>query len=205
MRRFRRGILLTAGLAASLALGGCESFDLSDYIDFNKKKPVPGERKLVFPEGVPGVPQGVPAELVKGHQQPPDVASIGIGDASKPAQPAAESETAAKPEPAAKPKVASRPKSTSRPKAKPQQARRPKAAPSRPRDTAKQQPDAQPSAAQPSSQPVAQKPAAPDNSVWGPPPGQQRAQGANAPWPAPANQPSPSPWPNAPNPNQFSR
>ena len=33
---------------------------------FNTKKPLPGERKAVFPGGVPGVPQGVPPELVRG-------------------------------------------------------------------------------------------------------------------------------------------
>ena len=33
---------------------------------FNQKKPLPGERKAVFPEGVPGVPQGVPPEMVQG-------------------------------------------------------------------------------------------------------------------------------------------
>ena len=37
---------------------------------FDNKKPLPGERRAVFPEGVPGVPQGVPPELVKGYQAP---------------------------------------------------------------------------------------------------------------------------------------
>ena len=36
------------------------------------KKPLPGERRAVFPEGVPGVPQGVPREMVKGYQPPPE-------------------------------------------------------------------------------------------------------------------------------------
>jgi len=39
---------------------------------FNTKKPLPGDRKAVFPEGVPGVPQGVPADLVQGYQPPPE-------------------------------------------------------------------------------------------------------------------------------------
>ena len=37
---------------------------------FNTKKKLPGERRAVFPEGTPGVPQGVPQELVKGYQPP---------------------------------------------------------------------------------------------------------------------------------------
>ncbi len=66
-----RRIVLTAGLLASgLALAACETFDPSEM--FNTKKPLPGDRKAVFPEGVPGVPQGVPPELVQGYQPPPD-------------------------------------------------------------------------------------------------------------------------------------
>ena len=35
---------------------------------FNNKKPLPGERKELFPGGVPGVSKGVPPDLVKGNQ-----------------------------------------------------------------------------------------------------------------------------------------
>ena len=35
---------------------------------FNSKKKLPGDRKPVFPQGVPGVAQGIPQELVKGNQ-----------------------------------------------------------------------------------------------------------------------------------------
>jgi len=37
---------------------------------FNTKKPLPGERKAMFPTGVPGVSQGVPPELVEGYHEP---------------------------------------------------------------------------------------------------------------------------------------
>jgi len=37
---------------------------------FNTKKPLPGERKAMFPTGVPGVSQGVPPELVEGYNEP---------------------------------------------------------------------------------------------------------------------------------------
>ena len=36
-----------------------------DWLDTKKK--LPGERKPVFPEGVPGLEQGVPKELYKGN------------------------------------------------------------------------------------------------------------------------------------------
>jgi hypothetical protein len=68
-------ILTAMALAGSLALAGCSSFDPIDmFQDWDLlgagKKPLPGERRAVFPEGVPGVPQGVPREMVKGYQAP---------------------------------------------------------------------------------------------------------------------------------------
>ena len=72
-----RSILTAATLALSFALVGCETADvvdkLTDLIPFgDNKKPLPGERKEVFPQGVPGVPQGVPSDMIKGNQPPPD-------------------------------------------------------------------------------------------------------------------------------------
>lgn len=189
MRCFRRGILTAAGLSVGLTLAGCGSFDQTDW--FSNKKPLPGDRKLVFPEGVPGVPQGIPQEMVKGNEPAGDSAAV----AATPAQGGeAAAAAAAKPEPAAKPKprVASRPK--------PAQAR----APARP---AAQPPERQPAqvTVPPTSEPAPQQqPASQNSSVWGAPPGQ--AQSTAAPWPAPATERAPSaPWPDAPSPNQFSR
>ncbi len=50
---------------------------------FDNKKKLPGERKPVFPEGVPGVTQGIPAELQKGYseqaaQPTPDPATAAV-------------------------------------------------------------------------------------------------------------------------------
>src|SRR5437660_12078241 len=60
-------------IALSSALAGCGSssgFDPSDLLDFlDTKKKLPGERKPVFPDGVPGLEQGVPKELYKGSAQ----------------------------------------------------------------------------------------------------------------------------------------
>jgi hypothetical protein len=76
MTSLMRIILVTSALI--LPLGGCASIgdaiDPTDWFSgelFNTKKKLPGERKAVFPEGVPGVSQGIPSELVKGNQQPP--------------------------------------------------------------------------------------------------------------------------------------
>lgn len=64
-----------AALACSLALGACDSFDpLDKFQDWDimggGKTPLKGARRDVFPSGVPGVPQGVPPEMVKGYQAP---------------------------------------------------------------------------------------------------------------------------------------
>lgn len=67
-KRLITGAVL-AGLACALAGcggGGANTFDPTDWLDFlDQKKPLPGNRKPVFPEGVPGVEQGIPKELYK--------------------------------------------------------------------------------------------------------------------------------------------
>jgi hypothetical protein len=67
MRR-RRIVLIASLLASGIMLGGCSSFDPTEW--FSTKKPLPGERKAMFPGGVPGVTQGVPPELVEGYHEP---------------------------------------------------------------------------------------------------------------------------------------
>ncbi|QWG20840.1 hypothetical protein KMZ68_11815 [Bradyrhizobium sediminis] len=74
MRRSQRLIAAAVVVALSGALAGCaggmSSFDPSDLLDFlDTKKKLPGERKPVFPEGVPGLEQGVPKDLYKGSRQ----------------------------------------------------------------------------------------------------------------------------------------
>jgi hypothetical protein len=106
--------LTAAVLVAGLALAGCDSFDpLDKFQDWDimgaGKKPLQGERHAVFPEGVPGVPQGVPPDLVKGYVAPAEPAPAPVVEEKK-----------AKP----RPKVAARPKPKAHPKAvqQPQQA-----------------------------------------------------------------------------------
>jgi hypothetical protein len=74
MRRSQRLIAAAVLIALSGALAGCSSslsnFDPSDLLDWlDTKKKLPGERKPVFPDGVPGLEQGVPKELYKGSAQ----------------------------------------------------------------------------------------------------------------------------------------
>src|SRR5215510_6752113 len=54
--------------AAGLPLAACESIEnLTNMLDTKKK--LAGDRKPVFPEGVPGVSMGVPPEMTKGYQE----------------------------------------------------------------------------------------------------------------------------------------
>ena len=100
--------VLVAGLALSACSGTTGNFDPTDWISgewLSPKPRLPGERKAVFPEGVPGVPEGVPKELVKGNQQAAaDVAEL-------PPEPA----PAAKPAPRPQAKPAPRPRTASAP------------------------------------------------------------------------------------------
>src|SRR5207253_3467695 len=75
MRRSQRLIAGIVAVALCSALAGCgggglSNFDPSDLLDFlDTKKKLPGERKPVFPDGVPGLEQGVPKNLYKGSAQ----------------------------------------------------------------------------------------------------------------------------------------
>jgi hypothetical protein len=105
MKRIARITLTASALSLGFGLAGCDSFDPTAIFDaeiFNTKKKLPGDRRAVFPEGTPGVPQGVPQELVKGYQ-PPESESE-----SPPPEEPAEAKPKAKPKP--KPKVVAKPK-----------------------------------------------------------------------------------------------
>src|SRR5436309_15802283 len=72
MHRSQRLIAAAVLTALVSALGGCAGggFDPTDLLDFlDTKKKLPGERKPVFPDGVPGLEQGVPKDLYKGSRQ----------------------------------------------------------------------------------------------------------------------------------------
>jgi hypothetical protein len=160
-------IIVTAGaLALALALGGCESLSnfggLEDF--FSTKRPLPGERKAVFPEGVPGVAQGVPPELMRSNQ--PTEAQAAVAEPAETASVPAKQEPAA----AAPPKQKAQPKkeaTRARPPAEPSRAAAPPAA--------RQEPADQPwPAPTPTRQQSAEQP-------WPAP--SPRQQPSSAPWP----------------------
>ena len=165
--------ILVVGALATV-LGGCDSFDpLDKFQDWDimggGKKPLQGERRAVFPEGVPGVPQGVPPDLVKGYVAPTEP------------PPQVVEEKKAKP----KPKVASRPK----PKAPAKTAQPQRGAPTQATAPAAAWPEPPPpqnNSGWPTQQP-------PQNSAaWPAPPPQQQQQipGSQPTWPSAAPPPA---------------
>lgn len=162
MRRMQRIVLLTTLAFIMPVLAGCADFDLDklDVFHLNEKKKLPGDRQPVFPEGVPGVTQGVPQEYIKGNQPPPENALLPLPDATPKAEQQQAAAPAEEPKPAPKPKAAAKPK---------------------PKKTVKRAaPKPKPQAAP--VQPVTQQAApAATPAPW---PAPAQASGSNAPWPA---------------------
>jgi len=141
MGPYRRTVSAALIASISFLLAGCDAMDsITDMAIFDTKKKLPGERKPVFPEGVPGVNQGIPPELQKGYseqaaQPGPDQATMAV------------EQLAAKPDPAEKPK----PKVAAKPKPKPHKpptAQAQAAPPQQQPQQQPQQPQAQPQPAQ---------------------------------------------------------
>jgi len=192
--RFGSALLLMLVIAGCTPGGQFDPTALFDSDTFSQKKKLQGQRELVFPNGVPGVENGVPPELVKGYQPPPEQAVNDTATPNATAQAAAEPKPKQKTEQKPKPKVAS--------------------APAQPRDKAfDEKPPTRISVGlgpKPSApaQPVTQQPT-PSQSVWPAPQTAPAPQGSNQTvWPAPpptgptqqAAQPSQSVWPNPPAP-----
>jgi hypothetical protein len=106
----RSPLLVQAGSAAALVLvlAGCTpggQFDPTTLFAndmFDTKAKLKGDRQPVFPNGVPGTNSGIPQDLVKGYQPPPDqAADANAADAA--------AQEAAKNKPKPKPKVARAP------------------------------------------------------------------------------------------------
>ncbi|HEY2533099.1 MAG TPA: hypothetical protein VGJ20_35090 [Xanthobacteraceae bacterium] len=181
-------------LAVASVLAGCTKggqFDPTEVFSadmFDTKKKIQGQREPVFPDGVPGTTTGIPQDLVKGYQAPPDqavdngdgaggtsaTAAAGGNSASTAAGGSSAATAAASPESAAKPKP--------KPKPKPKLAR----APAQNDSAWDQKPPARITVghAPPSAQQQATPAQQPD---WpqSPAPAQQTAQPAQSIWPNP--------------------
>jgi hypothetical protein len=129
-RRFLRAgsalalVLVVLPLLAACTPGG--QFDPTELFNsdvFDSKKKLSGQRVPVFPDGVPGTTTGVPPDLVKGYQPPPDPSDADASQTPPPpagateappaktasAEPAPTAEAKPKPKLRPKPKVASAP------------------------------------------------------------------------------------------------
>jgi hypothetical protein len=119
MRTIYRVVLLTALATSTVGLAGCSGgFDPEklDIFGLSEKKKLPGERKDLFPGGVPGVSQGIPPELLKGNQPLPETAQAPAPAQAKAAAAGEEESAASEPEEKPKPK----PKKVAKPKPQPQ-------------------------------------------------------------------------------------
>lgn len=143
MRACHRIVLLAVLVSITPVLVGCSDFDPDkfDFLGLNKKKPLPGKREDLFPNGVPGVTQGIPPQYMKGYQEKQQQEAAAAAAAAEAAdKAAAEKKTAA----AAR---AEKRKAKPKPKRKRIVRRKPKPKP--------------PAAAEAAAQPAAQKPAMP--------------------------------------------
>jgi hypothetical protein len=181
MRTLHRTILLAVLSTFVPALTACSGgFDLDklDVFGLSEKKKLPGERKELFPEGVPGVTQGIPPEFMKGNQPSADAAQTPpLAEQGKQAAAAEPDKKAAAAEP-------------DEPKPKPKRAVKPRTA-SQPTAVTVSPAPQQPSAPWPDQQPPQQQGQAP----WPAP----------APAPAQGQTNAAAPWPSSPPPGTFSR
>lgn len=189
----RLGIVLAlASVVAACTKGG--QFDPTVLLDndmFDNKKPLQGTREPVFPNGVPGATTGIPADLYKGYQPPPEqptdtAATPILPSAAAPAKPEAKVE----PKPKPKRKVARAP-APPRTQISIGLAKRSKPATQQETQPAQTAWPAPPSTA--AGQPA--------QTAWPAPPSTAAAQSQSV-WPSPpstaAAQPAQSIWPNPP-------
>ncbi len=113
--RFLARLVLVAVMAGPV-LSACSSFDIDSLGEiWDSKKKLAGERKPVFPDGVPGVSSGVPPELVRGYREPEGgtvdpakaAAEAAAETEAKPKKPPPQRTAAVKPKPKPKPADAS--------------------------------------------------------------------------------------------------
>jgi hypothetical protein len=108
LMRIGSALALVLVLAACTAGGQFDPTELVSSDIFNTKKKISGEREPLFPQGVPGAETGVPPDLVKGYQPPPEAPALADNGPEATAKAAAAAEKP-KPKPRPKPKVVKAP------------------------------------------------------------------------------------------------
>jgi hypothetical protein len=105
--------LITAAVLVALSgiLAACAdqvgNFDPTDMLDWmDSKKKLPGDRKPVFPDGVPGLEQGVPKQLYKGSAEQQQIDQQNAQAAAAAAPPAEEPKSKGKKSKAKQPAAA---------------------------------------------------------------------------------------------------
>jgi hypothetical protein len=84
--KLRHSLLSMLLLGTGIALAGCETFDLESI--WNSKKPLPGERRDMFPQGVQETsPQAPPQQQQSGSAWPEPPARTAQPQQSGPAWP----------------------------------------------------------------------------------------------------------------------
>jgi hypothetical protein len=104
MRAYARLVLVSFAVAAGVSLAGCDTVEwVTDSLQSlaDTKRRLPGDRKPVFPEGVPGVAQGVPQEYLP--QKAGEEANEAAAKEGEAAPKAANAPTEKKDKPARKP------------------------------------------------------------------------------------------------------
>jgi hypothetical protein len=104
-----RVVLAALVIVGTPFLSACEQ--LENFELWDTKKKLPGDRKEVFPDGVPGVTSGVPPELVKGYREPEGPAPIDPAKAAAEAAAAEHEPAKFKPKPPPPQRTASKPPS----------------------------------------------------------------------------------------------
>jgi outer membrane biosynthesis protein TonB len=190
-------VRIGSALALALVIAGCTrggQFDPTEVFSadmFDTKKKLQGDREPVFPQGVPGTQTGVPQDLVKGYQPPPEPAENAEAPPPEPAKP--------------RPKIARAP---AEPQAQPQPQAQEQAAKQKPPKRTQITVGRAPASGAPTNAAASQAPwpAAPQAAAPAPQaaaPAPQAAGQAPPAWPSPqqAAQPAQSVWPNPPAPS----
>jgi hypothetical protein len=202
MRRLPRfALLLVALVAIAPVLAGCENFDPDslDPFGLNKKDKLPGQRELLFPEGVPGVSQGIPQQYRAGNQPPgSEDLTFGGNESQQAGGTAAAPATQVQQSNLGKPVQVYQSTAKPKPKAKPRRVVKPKPAP-KPTETASKPQGTQ----EPWPSSTQQQTTTQPQGTQAPWPAQQQQQTQSG-WPASGEQKL-APWPSAPPSGTFSK